>query len=305
MDKHIEYLKSNEANLISSFSKIPMDLTKQQYKTANHNENEKKNNFNNVLASDETRVKLKRSNSDYINANYLLDGKYIATQQPNSYTIIDFWHMIYQTKSKTIINVAGDNNYLPLKDNEVYEDIIVKILNTSRKENLEIRKLHLSKKSSNEPDLIVYHITFLKWKDFDVPKEEAFMRLLTLTNILETKESEGPIVIHCKAGIGRTGTFILIHYLRKQIQLGNYLDPLDTLRTMRQSRSGMVQNKKQFRFVLNIIKNLPRNNTIIRNIKTPLSMSCGDTYNNNTIKKPFLSMSSDIINFCSSKNACF
>ena len=296
MDEYKEYLKNNEANLISSFSKIPMDLTDRQYTTANHLENNKKNNFNNVLASDETRVKLNRSNNDYINANYILEGKYIATQQPNTHTIADFWHMIYQTQSKMVINVNGDNNYLPLENKEVYDDITVNIISESKKQNLEIRKLQLyrlptlSTLLTGELPLIIYHVTFLRWKDFDVPKEEAFMRLLTMINIIETtKNNDRPIVIHCKAGIGRTGTFILIHYIYKQIQLGNYLNPIDTLRTMRKARLGMVQNKKQFCFALNIIKNLPKKN------KNPLSNSCGEIYTNHTIKKSCLSMSTNNI----------
>ena len=304
MDKHLKFLIKNKDSLVSSFSKLPMDLTEQKYTTANLHE--KKNNFPNVLASDESRVKLKRSSGDYINANYMLDDKYIATQQPNEHTIVDFWHMIYQTKSKTIINVNGENNYLPLNDNETYDDISVKVVNISRKENLEIRKLQIYKTSLNELPLYIYHITFLKWKDFDIPKEEAFMRLLILTNILETRECNdkpiverrnAPIVVHCRAGIGRTGTFILIHYLHKQICLGNYLDPIETLKQMRKSRYGMIQNKRQFNFVLHVIINTSRNRIRLEpiKVKNPLSSSCGKMYNRAKTKKSSLSFSSEII----------
>jgi len=274
-----------------------MDLTQQQYKISQLPENNKKNNFNNILASEESRVKLKNSSSDYINANYIFGDKYIATQQPNNHTIIDFWYMVHQTKSRIIINLTGENNYLPLNNiNHTFHNIEVKILNTSNNENLEIRKLEVTNFLSQEQPLITYHVTFKKWKDFDIPKEEAFMRLLTLTNILESKEHKNrPIIVHCKAGVGRTGTFILIHYLYKQTQLGNYLDPLDTVRLMRKARYGMVQNNKQFNFVLNMINKLPNKVKKNNNKKISLTSSCGEIHNKVCIIKKNLSMSSDVI----------
>jgi protein tyrosine phosphatase len=278
-----------EKSLLATFIKIPVDLTHQKYITAK--QYAKKNNFNNILASEESRVKLTKSTGDYINANYIFD-KYIATQQPNDHTIVDFWHMIHQTKSGVIVNLNGENNYLPQTNHQSYGKIVVHIIKFIDNKTLQIRKLELYHINNKSEKHTVYHITFKKWKDFDVPLENDFWRLLTIVNMVEYQETNSPIIIHCKAGVGRTGTFIAIHYYYRQLRLGNYIDPIDIIKEMRKARCGMVQNKKQFSFILNIIKRhiIKKENKS----KNPLSMSCGEIYNKTTKIESNLSLSAEI-----------
>ncbi|ARF11514.1 protein-tyrosine phosphatase [Klosneuvirus KNV1] len=244
------------------FAKIPQDLTLKRYNIAKFcNE---KNNFSNILSSDESRVIL--SDDTYINANFIFD-QYIATQQPNVNTIDDFWQMVYETNSHLVINLCGDNNYLPEKSN-IYRTIKLTIINNVDKENIQLRKIELS---NNLKSKTVYHITFKKWKDFDIPTEKDMDRLLSLVEILDNDTiTDCRMIIHCKAGVGRTGTFIMIHHILKKIKGGEQIDFLEIVKNMRKARIGMVQTKKQFAFVKLFV-----NQRYIAKPKSKLSSSCG------------------------------
>lgn len=213
-----------------NFAKIPKDLTKKDYKTAKTYL--EKNKFNDILASEETRVKV--PHVSYINANYVLD-KYIATQQPLKDTINDFWSMIYYTNTDLIVNLHGDNMYLPDKPE------MVKIIYKS--DDIEIRTI-------NVHDRIVQHITYNGWPDYGVPDQDGFIQLYKMYKIFGNCSN---VVVHCRAGIGRTGTFILIDYITRKFG-PRYI--LQTLIKMRESRVGMVQTKAQLEFAENIILRL-------------------------------------------------
>lgn len=138
------------------FAQIPQDLTLKKYNIARFYHD--KNNFTNILSSDETRVML--SDDTYINANFIFD-KYIATQQPNYSTIDDFWQMVSETNCCLIINLCGDNNYLPLYPfvSKSYKGIDIAIISNFDKENIQLRKIKLSDGIKSK---IIYHITFKK-----------------------------------------------------------------------------------------------------------------------------------------------
>lgn len=220
---------SNKEKLIKEYEIIPKDLTLKNYFTANIFKS--KNIFDNILSSEETRVKI--TGDSYINANYIFDN-YIATQQPVKNTLTEFWQMVDETNSKMIINLSGDNDYLI--NNPNVEDIF-------ENDIYHLRIISLKNK--------IYHLTFKTWKDFGVPDFFEFDKFFTIVNLLECT----PIIVHCKAGVGRTGTFIFIHYILKNINKGIYLDLIEVVKDMRRYRCNMIQTKGQFNYAVNFISN--------------------------------------------------
>ncbi|QKF94247.1 protein-tyrosine phosphatase [Fadolivirus algeromassiliense] len=276
LKQYVHKIESNKSTYISQYKQLPKDMTNMDYIIANLNS--KKNNFHNILAAEETRVK-----SDYfafyINANHILDN-YIATQQPNENTYNEFWEMIYNKKCSLIVNLSGNNNYLPMTE-AVYGKYKVTVENITDKYMIKIRNIHISKIDEECDSFVVYHATFHLWPDFGIPSEEDFNKLFDAINMIDYMSIKRPIVVHCRAGVGRTGTFILVHYILKKINENILLDPMDVLIEMRRSRCNMVQEACQFEFALNLIchKVNERLSTLLipkQNSRSKLSSSCGE-----------------------------
>lgn len=278
---YINYLITHRAQLCQQFADIPYDLTDKNYNVARNIVNSHKNNFSNILSSEESRIKLKIGTTDYINANYILD-KYIATQQPNLNTHIDFWFMIYQENINTIINLSGNNDYLNI-NNDLYSTFKIEIGEITYKDHVQIRNIIIINNDTNKRKHI-YHLTMPKWPDFGVPNEDEFLKNLNAINLMDYNSNNQKMVIHCRAGVGRTGTLILIHYLCQQFKNNNYPDIIETLKSMRKQRSGMIQDKSQFTFVLDVITK---------------KLNEQDKLNNNFLKVPThkktLSSSGDVV----------
>lgn len=263
---YLQKLECKKQEYINQYRVTARDMTKMDYIVASLNS--KKNNFYNILASDETRVKGNHF-AFYINANYILDN-YIATQQPNPNTYCDFWEMVYEKKCSLIVNLSGNNTYLPSNDEEkVYGNYKVRVENITDKNLIKIRNIHISKVDELDTKFVVYHATFSLWPDFDVPSEQNFIKLFDAINMIDYMSSRGPIVVHCRAGVGRTGTFIMVHYMLKKINEEQFLDPIDVLIEMRKARCNMIQESCQFEFALNLICNKIKIKTnLLSNVST-------------------------------------
>jgi len=263
---YLEEIELNKQKLINNFTKLPKDLTDQNYLISSLAINSSKNNFNNVLVSDSTRVKLQNYSHDYINANYILKNRYIATQQPNDNTILDFWRMVIETKSKLIVNLngsPGSNNYLSLTEKQSNE-ILLDIKEIKSTDCIKIKIITIIDKRScniNATDLNqmyhmyrIYHLTYLKWPDFGVPNSNEFIELINITKKINSLVTKFPIIVHCRAGIGRTGTFIMVHCVLNLLDHNLYPNLINFVKHMRYARSGMIQEVSQFEFILNIIQ---------------------------------------------------
>lgn len=247
----------NENLLTNQFLLLPQDMTTKNYATAISFLN--KNNFTNILACTETMVRLPDS---YINANYVLD-KYIATQQPNQYSVADFWNMVYQEDSHLIINLNDNSNtyFLCGAGRELDTGILtVKTLKEKNNGYAVIRNMAITDRENNTKN--VYHVSVLSWPDFSVPDENNFNKVLDIIKLIDYK-TPSRIIVHCRAGIGRSGTFILIHYLYRMFEQNIYPDIIQTIKNMRASRIGMIQNEHQFKFVVNFIKKELGQRTIV------------------------------------------
>ncbi|KAK0394530.1 hypothetical protein QR680_000793 [Steinernema hermaphroditum] len=214
-----------------------------------------------------------------------LNRKYISTQGCLSSTVHDFWRMMWQTNSRVIVMTTkeyergrvGDKmqekcyRYWPQPGgSEVHGGVIQLIVDNkseARNENyvmtvLELRKIH--REIDDSETLLgerrtIYHFQFLGWPDHGCPSDSK-MVLDFLDQVNECRDTHcpktGPIVVHCSAGIGRTGTFIVIDILINQIKrIGSncQIDISNTVKMVREQRSGMVQTEHQYRFLYRAI----------------------------------------------------
>ncbi|XP_059480504.1 uncharacterized protein LOC132199641 [Neocloeon triangulifer] len=223
--------------------------------------NKKKNRYANLAAYDSTRVQLPLlpgdEHSDYINANYI-DGykrprAYIATQGPKPQTVADFWRMVWKEKTSVIIMVANliENGkskcekYWPdIKQSSKYGNILINNTHEEMFADFVIRTLAIS---SDDTSRIVTQMHYTTWPDHGVPlypqSVAAYARKL-----LEIK-TESPITVHCSAGVGRTGTIILIDASLRMAAAEGIVDVLALLTKMRNQRANMVDNQQQYEFV--------------------------------------------------------
>jgi protein tyrosine phosphatase len=216
-------------------------------------ENMMKNRFGNNWAHDQTLVKL--SSGNYINANYVLNKSVIATQAPLNEptrlnTVPDFWHMVFEHRSPVILNLTENFEYII---EGTYDGLVLEKSNgLTNKYGIDLLVLALTKNGSTHK---VACIHFKDWADFSVPDMEKSIRLMKLfitikKHMNELNKCKGPPIIHCLAGLGRTGVFLCCLEIVKRLQRGckevslvhNIIDKL------RDERLGLVQTVEQYKF---------------------------------------------------------
>ncbi|XP_063254208.1 receptor-type tyrosine-protein phosphatase eta [Prinia subflava] len=237
-------------------------------------ENRGKNRYNNVLPYDISRVKLSSQNSgtdDYINANYMpgYNSKkaFIAAQGPLPNTIEDFWQMIWEKNIYSIVMLTKCveqartkcEQYWPDKQPKSYGDIIVTMVSEVVLPEWTIRDFTVEK--SNTPEShTVRQFHFTSWPDHGVP--ETTDLLINFRHLVHEYNSQNPMdsptLVHCSAGVGRTGTFIAIDRLIQQMEMENAVDVYGVVYDLRMHRPLMVQTEDQYVFlnqcVMDIIK---------------------------------------------------
>jgi tyrosine-protein phosphatase non-receptor type 11 len=242
-------------------------------------ENKTKNRYKNILPFDHTRVVLRDVDqevvgADYVNANYIsgeVPGSekcYIATQGCLPGTVADFWQMVWQENSRIIVMTTNEvergrnkcTRYWPdLEETKVYGGVFhMANLKETANPHYILREflLHCSDDEEGEGRHI-FQFHFKAWPDHGVPHEPGVvLGFLQDVSLKQTTEEEakncGPIVVHCSAGIGRTGTFIVIDILISLINFqgwDNEIDIQKTIQLVRAQRSGMVQTEQQYKFI--------------------------------------------------------
>ncbi|XP_058663630.1 receptor-type tyrosine-protein phosphatase eta [Ammospiza caudacuta] len=236
-------------------------------------ENRGKNRYNNVLPYDISRVKLSNQSSgtDYINANYMpgYNSKkaFIAAQGPLPNTIEDFWQMIWEKSIYSIVMLTKCveqartkcEQYWPDKQPKSYGDVIVTMVSEVVLPEWTIRDFTVEK--SNTPEShTVRQFHFTSWPDHGVP--ETTDLLINFRHLVHEYNSQNPVdsptLVHCSAGVGRTGTFIAIDRLIQQMEMENTVDVYGVVYDLRMHRPLMVQTEDQYIFlnqcVMDIIK---------------------------------------------------
>uniref|UniRef100_A0A8C4LXX7 Receptor-type tyrosine-protein phosphatase eta n=1 Tax=Equus asinus asinus TaxID=83772 RepID=A0A8C4LXX7_EQUAS len=237
-------------------------------------ENRGKNRYNNVLPYDISRVKLSiqtHSTDDYINANYMpgyhSKRDFIATQGPLPNTLKDFWRMVWEKNIYAIVMLTKCveqgrtkcEEYWPSKQAQDYGDITVAMTSESVLPEWTIRDFTVKNiQTSESHPLRQFHFT--SWPDHGVPDTTDLLinfRYL-VRDYMKQSPPESPVLVHCSAGVGRTGTFIAIDRLIYQIENENSVDVYGIVSDLRMHRPLMVQTEDQYVFlnqcVLDIIR---------------------------------------------------
>ncbi|XP_027631235.1 receptor-type tyrosine-protein phosphatase eta isoform X2 [Tupaia chinensis] len=237
-------------------------------------ENRGKNRYNNVLPYDISRVKLSiqtHSTDDYVNANYMpgyhSKKDFIATQGPLPNTLKDFWRMVWEKNVHAIVMLTKCveqgrtkcEEYWPSKQAQDYGDITVANTSEIVLPEWTIRDFTVQNiQTSESHPLRQFHFT--SWPDHGVPDTTDLLinfRYL-VRDYMKQSPPESPILVHCSAGVGRTGTFIAIDRLIYQIENENTVDVYGIVYDLRMHRPLMVQTEDQYVFlnqcVLDIIR---------------------------------------------------
>uniref|UniRef100_A0A3B3ZVI9 Receptor-type tyrosine-protein phosphatase S n=1 Tax=Periophthalmus magnuspinnatus TaxID=409849 RepID=A0A3B3ZVI9_9GOBI len=255
---HLERLKAND-NLKFSQEYESIDPGQQfTWEHSNLEVNKPKNRYANVIAYDHSRVLLSAIDgihgSDYINANYI-DGyrkqnAYIATQGPLPETFGEFWRMIWEQRSAIVVMMTKleersrvkCDQYWPTRGTETYGLIQVTLLDTVELATYCVRTFTLFKNGSSEKRE-VRQFQFTAWPDHGVPEHPtpflAFLRRVKACN----PPDAGPMAVHCSAGVGRTGCFIVIDAMLERIKHEKTADIYGHVTLMRAQRNYMVQTE--------------------------------------------------------------
>ncbi|KAJ8334932.1 hypothetical protein SKAU_G00405710 [Synaphobranchus kaupii] len=238
------------------------------YKVAKYPENRNRNRYRDVSPFDHSRVKLENSENDYINASLVVmeeaQRSYILTQGPLRTTCGHFWLMIWEQKTRAVImlnrviekGIDKCAQYWPTQEESEmsFRDtrFVVTLVSEDVKSYYTIRVLELRNLNTGETREI-YHFHYTTWPDFGVPESPASF----LNFLFKVRESgslavdQGPAVVHCSAGIGRSGTFSLVDtclVLLDKRKDHSSVDIKKILLDMRKFRMGLIQTPDQLRF---------------------------------------------------------
>ncbi|XP_043562068.1 tyrosine-protein phosphatase non-receptor type 5 [Chiloscyllium plagiosum] len=225
-----------------------------------------KNRYKTILPNPHSRVcltinKTEDPLSSYINANYIRgyggeEKVYIATQGPTVNTVSDFWTMIWQERSTIVVmitNLEEKNEKCTVYWPEVkanYQGIEVIVNSVQHADDYSLRNITL-KDGSEERHL--KHYWYTSWPDQKTPDNAR--PLLQLVQEVEEarqqakKDNSGPVIVHCSAGIGRTGCFIATSICYRELKYAGVVDILRTTCQLRIDRGGMIQTCEQYQFV--------------------------------------------------------
>ncbi|KAL4229662.1 hypothetical protein ACF0H5_010050 [Mactra antiquata] len=254
--------KSSRHEMSQQFKDLAVGLT-HPCETAKKAQNLRKNRYKEIFAYDHSRVKLDiipgDIGNDYINACYISGYNkphmYIASQGPTEELVNDFWRMIWQKRIRKIVNLTRlvEHNkvkccqYWPDDGTSQYSNVKVECSSTDTYADFTIRNFIISVEGQEKREVRQYH--FEAWPDRNVPEyASSVIDFRSLVKAHDMKDNV-PILIHCSAGIGRTGTFIALDYLVDQANIEDYVNVLQCAQNLRHQRVNMIQNQAQYEFL--------------------------------------------------------
>ncbi|XP_059893166.1 receptor-type tyrosine-protein phosphatase epsilon-like isoform X2 [Gadus macrocephalus] len=249
------------------YNSLPGISTQGTCEEANKETNKEKNRYPNILPFDHSRVLLTQqegdSCSDYVNASYINgyteENKFIAAQGPKEDTVVDFWRMIWEQKVATVVMLTNLKErkedkcyqYWPDQGCWTYGNVRVAVEDFTVLVDYTIRKFcvqYQGNDSSKTPRLVT-QLHFTSWPDFGVPFSPIGM-LKFLKKVKTVNPSfAGPIAVHCSAGVGRTGTFIVIDAMIDMTHAEQKVDVFGFVTKIREQRSQLVQTDMQYSFI--------------------------------------------------------
>ncbi|XP_048405543.2 phosphatidylinositol phosphatase PTPRQ isoform X2 [Stegostoma tigrinum] len=263
--QHVEDLCiNNNLKFQEEFSELPKLDQELTSSDADLPWNRTKNRFANIKPYNNNRVKLMLEagvpGSDFINASYvagyLCPNEFIATQGPLPGTVADFWRMIWETRTQSIVMLTHCfekgrircHQYWP-EDNKpvtVFGDIVITKLAEDIQADWTIRELKIEKYGDYT---MVTHFNFTSWPEHGVP--ETCIPLMHFVKLVRANRANDntPIVVHCSAGVGRTGVFIALDHLIQHVNHHDFVDIFGFVAELRSERMCMVQNLAQYMFL--------------------------------------------------------
>ncbi|XP_038049619.1 receptor-type tyrosine-protein phosphatase delta-like [Patiria miniata] len=267
-----QYVKRKKANgnkgFIRDYASFP-DNQLYSSNVAQKDINKNKNRYANIIPYDHSRVVLDPINddpeTDYINASYI-DGykqkyAYIATQGPNKSSTPDFWRMVWQQEVAIIVMLTNTVENAKKKciqywpdDQLDYKSIVVKKVSERVEQDFTERVFVIANMNFEEDlprEVKQFHYT--SWPDMGLPDSPAPL----MNFIHEVKQVEesgmGPMVVHCSAGVGRTGTFITVDAMLNMVAEEKQINVIDFVYEMRKKRPRMVQTQEQYMFIFEVL----------------------------------------------------
>ncbi|XP_036185956.1 tyrosine-protein phosphatase non-receptor type 3 isoform X4 [Myotis myotis] len=248
-----EQLYRKKPGLAITFAKLPQNLDKNRYKD--------------VLPYDTTRVLL-QGNEDYINASHVnmeipaanLVNKYIAAQGPLPHTCAQFWQVVWDQKLSLIVMLTTLTERGRTKCHQYWPDPPEVAEHGSfhircQSEDCTIayvfREMLVTNTETGEEHTVT-HLQYVAWPDHGVPDDSSdFLEFVNYVRSLRVDAE--PVLVHCSAGIGRTGVLVTMETAMCLIERNLPIYPLDIVRKMRDQRAMMVQTSSQYKFVCEAI----------------------------------------------------
>ncbi|KAK3528373.1 hypothetical protein QTP86_034129 [Hemibagrus guttatus] len=251
-------------------------------------QNLSKNRYRDISPYDATRVVLQGA-EDYINANYInmeIPGgggvrRYIACQGPLPGTCCDFWQMVWEQSTALVVMLTTQvergrvkcHQYWPnVSSTGTYGNFQVSCVSEDGKSAYLLRALTLTHLETKE-ERHICQMQYMAWPDHGVPDDST--DFLNFVSLVRSKrgDSQDPVVVHCSAGIGRTGVLITMETAMCLIERSQDVYPLDIVRTMRDQRAMMIQTASQYRFVCEAILRV-YNEEIVKPLEPPEPTAC-------------------------------
>lgn len=258
---------NKDTGFIQEFKGITPRQNDQTWDICLRKENKCKNRYNNILAYDHSRVILSYieniPGSDYINANFI-DGysikkQFIATQGPVAASFNDFWRMVWEQNSEIIVMVTNlieksrikCQKYWPTGEPREYGSIRVAPEEEMELAEYVVRKFSISMVSANKRHGTrkVTQFQFTGWPDHGVPQYATGLLQFIRKIRAADENASGPIISHCSAGVGRSGTFITLHAMLDQAMKEGTVDVHGFVSHIRSQRNYMVQTEAQYIFI--------------------------------------------------------
>ncbi|XP_022178040.1 tyrosine-protein phosphatase non-receptor type 9 isoform X2 [Myzus persicae] len=280
ISQFVEYvLKKKRAGLIREYEEIKTRSSDGTFTVAKARPNLLKNRYTDVLCYDHTRVMLAESDkdpmSDYIHANFV-DGykqknAFISTQGPLPHTCADFWRMVWEQQVLVIVmttkvfecgKIKCEQYWPPdeTSDDQTYQNFKVSTTSLSQFDNYAVTRLELTNTNTNEVRQ-VSHFRFNSWPDFGVPHSAVAMldflgkvrkcqssMLQDLGDKWAGHQRGPPIIVHCSAGIGRTGTFCTLDVCINRLEETSTVDIKGAVEKIRSQRAYSIQTPEQYVF---------------------------------------------------------